>query len=755
MKRQSRSKTATTTFLLFLSIGSNPLLAGSSVEVVLGPNAPRLEQFAAEELKGYLQRLFQADVRLSNRRTGDAKHVILLGSPATNPAVRSAMGAQWPKLTDQGFVLRSLPNQSAEVLVLGGGSPVATLWAAYELGHHFGVRYLLSGDVFPSDPGVLNLDRLKLVCEPALKIRSWRTINDFAIGPESWGLEEHRQVLRQLAKNKFNRVMLQFYPWQPFVHYEFRGVPKSTAMLWFGYRYRVDGDTAGKVVFGGAKEFINPEFAGKTSYEEMTEAGTRLARGIIEEARRLGMSTAIAISPLEFPKEFAAVLPGAKVLRSLEQLVVGPGPKQPPDDPLLRELVETKIRAYLNTYPEIDAIYLTIPEFPDWVEHYRRSWKRLEARYALSHTLGLEQMISAARDRTLIASGNRGVQAVRGNITALDFFSQLLADRTMFRRSDGRRVRPVIVQIDPALFPVLDEVISSDTGLLHFVDYTARRVAANRDQLGRLPASMVGNSSLILTLADDNVGVLPQMATRSIHVLMQQIRQAGWGGFSTRYWMIGDLDPVVHYLARGSFDQSVTPEGAYDDLITAMCGPGVAERLTLGFNMIEQATELIDKNNIGFAFPVPGMVMKHYRDRPVPPWWTEVKRLYNEAMIEMFRGKDRARLAGRPFILYFAKRAEFGVQYMTSVEALRLAAQAKAKGDNEKMLEQLEIALEAMYNGIDALRTVARDNSDRGLIAVLNQYGYKPLLKEFEAQLDKVPSPRPSPRSGEREKSAQ
>jgi hypothetical protein len=29
---------------------------------------------------------------------------------------------------------------------------------------------------------------------------------------------------------------------------------------------------------------------------------------------------------------------------------------------------------------------------------------------------------------------------------------------------------------------------------------------------------------------------------------------------------------------------------------------------------------------------------------------------------------------------------------------------------------------------------VARDNSDRGVIAVLNEYGYRPLKKEYEAQ---------------------
>ena len=57
----------------------------------------------------------------------------------------------------------------------------------------------------------------------------WRTINDFAIGPEAWGLAEHRAFIRQLAKMKFNRILISVYAWQPFVDYKFRGVQRQTA----------------------------------------------------------------------------------------------------------------------------------------------------------------------------------------------------------------------------------------------------------------------------------------------------------------------------------------------------------------------------------------------------------------------------------------------------------------------------------------------------------------------------------------------
>src|SRR5262249_25700406 len=148
---------------------------------------------------------------------------------------------------------------------------------------------------------------------------------------------------------------------------------------------------------------------------------------------------------LEFPKEFAAVLPKAKVLYSLESLVIGPGPLQPPDDSTLMGLVAAQIRGYLTTYPQVDALNFYLPEFPDWVEHADKAWQSLAAR-AGNLGVSLKDLEKVAAERKLIASGERGVQALRGNITALEFFRHLLADPDLLKRADGRKVESVLIQ---------------------------------------------------------------------------------------------------------------------------------------------------------------------------------------------------------------------------------------------------------------------------------------------------------------------
>ncbi|MGV3724939.1 MAG: hypothetical protein ACO1SX_28910 [Actinomycetota bacterium] len=443
------------------------------------------------------------------------------------------------------------------------------------------------------------------------------------------------------------------------------------------------------------------------------------------------MSAALAFSPLEFPKEFAATLPGARVVHGLEDLTIGPGAEQPPDDPTLRALATTQIQAYLKTYPSLDALYLSLPEFPDWTQHYEASWKRIDARTGIGKQASLPALLEAARDRKLIVSGERGVRALQGSIAALDFFHGLHADPAVFRRADGKAVELNVVQPDPALSSVLDHALPPGVGVLHLVDYTARRVANSSALLDAAPAAKV-RSSLILTLADDNVGVLPQITTGSLATLMGKLRERGWDGFSTRYWMPGDLSPAAYSLSRAAWDSTVTPRAAYHDLLTAMCGPGVADRVILGFDMVEKATGIIDTNDIGFTFPVPGMLMKHYTADPVPAWWKEVRDLYAAAGNEMYRGNQRSVATARPFLLYNAKRLEFAGSYLTAVEEVRLAGIAKAVGKRDEQQAHLEKAVEALYGALSAQGEVVRDPSDRGVIAALTEHAYRPLQKELE-----------------------
>jgi hypothetical protein len=200
--------------------------------------------------------------------------------------------------------------------------------------------------------------------------------------------------------------------------------------------------------------------------------------------------------------------------------------------------------------------------------------------------------------------------------------------------------------------------------------------------------------------------------------------------------MLAELDPAVHYLSRSSWDRSATAHSTHQELFTPITGKkSVADRLWLAFGHMEDATELIDQHQLGFAFPVQGMLMKHYRANPAPEWWEKLNQSYTQAMVELYRSHDAAHPRSRQLLFYWAKRSEYVLEYLSCVQSLREAAIAKKSGDKDSAIEHLETAMEQLYNAIDTLSDIARDPSDRGLIAVLNAYAYRPLVLEYEAML--------------------
>ena len=462
-------------------------IAGPKVTIVIGDKAPALEQLAAKQLAHDLSALFEADAGIQTSVPGDASAAILLGSPATNPAIASDA---WPKLSPQGHVLKS----TARGLIIGGGSPVATLWAAGELSYRFGIRHLLHGDVLPIEKPAFKLDGFDVVLETKIKSRAWDGFNGRAFGLDSWSADDGDRLLAQLAKLKFTHIVLpeKITPFAP--------LP-------------VAGDSAGRTAFKGAKVFANPDAAAVVAHLKATAA-------------------------------------------------------------------------------ELGLVVVASTKATDAVVHL------------------------------------------------------------------GAPENSVLPQFS----------------------------------LEKLGADIAGHDRIVC-----------------------------------RAVMTGDLNASAHFVSRAAFDDKLTPERALADLVTPICGEGVAERLWMGFDHIAKAAALIAANDPRIGVPDAKMFLRHLESKePLPAWITEVKTHFTAAMNEMYRGNTRARGGARPFILYHAKRLEFALHYFTALESLYKAHDPTARADS------LEAAVEAIYNALNACADVARDPSDRGVIAVLNEHGYRALLKSAD-----------------------
>ena len=719
--------------VLAVGLGSSWVQPGATaaaprVAVVIGSAASDLERYAAEQLCGYLDRLYGVKTGPTTSWPSSAEIGFLVGSPASNPLVGRALGdAGWPKVSDQAIVLKRARLDGKRALVIGGGSPRATLWAVYELVERWGVRYLVHGDILPERPPEFRLPDEDLVLEPKLRIRQWRVINDFAMGPESWGMGDYRPVLDQLAKLRFNRIFVSIWPYQPFLHFEARGVKRSWATLWYDYHYPITDDMPGRSLFGRVPEFWNPDLPRGASYEAFSAAGQRLVHQLMEHAHRRGMDCVITAALTEFPPEFAPLLTNPQKVHQLGEMTVVPGPETRLTDPALTDLAAAVLRATVNTYPEADIVALGMPEFRQWGGQYEQAWASLDRKHGLAKVRKLADVVAAAKRRLDYPGGaERALQEVKGDIVALEFYDRLLTEIGVLKQSRRPDMKFSFDSVAEELFPVLPRIVPPGSETMNFVDYTPSRVVRRRGVLAQLPSRELP-AVLIYTLHDDNVGVLPQLATGSLHELTLELRRHGWAGFSTRYWLTGDHDPCLAYLSKAAWDDRATPALVYRDQLRAACGEAAVPEMLTVLAEVEAATIDLEWHGLGLTFPVPGMIMKEWTPSLMPPELLKVRERYQKALDAARRAMDKAPANRRDYAAYWVGRLEFGVGYLDAVALVRQAAMAEKQNDPRGAALHAQNALAAVRTAIESYARVARDQSDRGAIATMAEYVYRPL----------------------------
>ncbi|OHB81824.1 MAG: hypothetical protein A2V98_13590 [Planctomycetes bacterium RBG_16_64_12] len=725
-----------------------------AVTIALEASASPLERFAAEELERYVEELFALDAAVATNgpcfgTNGPCfARCPLVPCPSVPDAgghgIVLRLGVVEEGLSDQGILLR--PEERG--LLVGGGSPRAVLWAVYELVQRWGVRYLVHGDVLPETPGPFRLPEQEVRLEPNMRTRCWRLVNDLADGPVSWSLEENQRFLRQIAKMKYNRIFLSFWPCQPFVHYSFRGMEKPAPTFNFGEHFPIDQDTVGREKFGQMTEFLNPDYVDAGSPEELVRCATALAKGILQEARRLGMETGLAFFPFDWPKEFMEVLPGCEPVNQLGNLTAGPGKDQALDDPLLGEMVATIVRAYVETYPEAEYVHISMPEHRGWTDQAERAYEILDKKYVL-HELGtFEELCARARSRTSFPGGGQRVEKMlRGDLACLAFFDSLVREKDLLARPGGRSDAKLVYSgVVAELFPLVAKMLPPGGEVLSFIDYTASRQLKQRELLRQQPPAGLP-ANLIFTLADDNVGVLPQLATGSLDKIMRELRASGWSGFYTRYWTVGDLVPTVHYLAKASWDTSVTPETAYRDLFSHVAGPeGVAPALE-ALGIIEAVTKGLDEHGLGFGFPVPGMMTKHYTSGGLSEEIQADHARYREALAALEAARRHSRPAGHRLLDYLIGRLVFAVRYLDAAESFGATSRAEKAGNIEEAARHVDEAYAAIRQALEAWADVAEDHGDLGAVALMNKFCYRPIRDKRE-QLRKAMADAQNPNTG-------
>jgi len=729
---------------LMMSIASNP-----TIVICTPTTADDLDHFAAAELKRYLVNLYQIDARIGKPEGEDI--AFLLGHADVNPCVkRMADDRLLPEVTDQGFVLRTYETRGKRGMIIAGGSPAATMWGVYELIERLGVVYTLNGDIFPEDAGQFELLQLDETFEPTMRFRAFRMFNEHTASPASFGLEEQRRCLDQLAKMKFNGVMMNFWAHQPFIHFEFRGVARQTAENFWGWRYPTKG-MVGEAIFEGAKEFCNPSLPPDGTYAQRIARGQAYMHAVLAHVKQRGMESIIGFSLTEFTDEFIEGFREwcpQKNKPDLSQwkdhytregvFSMGGDPQfseyQDFFNPVLQELVDTIIRAHIDEYPEADYYALNASEFRSSAGSYKKAWDALDQRHPFDNKFNLKKMLADAHQRL----EQRGVNEVQGDIEFLYFVDELIHGRRVLERSTKPDAKIVVGNPCGEMYGPYAHVLG-DCGVLGAVDaYSAAGSAKNIDKLKDLDA-ITGPKFLILTLSDDNIAAMVQHVAKPTQTLIRACAQRGFDGYVVRCFMYGEMDPGAAYLSKISWDLDAQPNQVLAERMNAICGPDAVEPALKALDMLDDLTEL-NLTWFIFGFPVPSMISHYFQSGKQPSDnVASVLNHYRDILPHLQAAYDQSIPRGRNYIGYFLRRCEFIIELLPALWLIASCGEAhnqfQVARKSVKVHDAYTLATKTMGLGIEARERVKRalqihagilrDGVDRGLFAALNRYIYQ------------------------------
>ncbi|MBI5385680.1 MAG: hypothetical protein HZA90_13460 [Verrucomicrobia bacterium] len=391
---------------------SSAAAAAADLAIVSPRGATAMETLAAREVRRYvylrtgrLLPIVQAENELAAAGVivvAQKDRPVVSAVVGTTADVPGSLSSVVAGLKAEQYCLRSLRAKGRPVVLVAGGDALGTLYGAYRLAEHLGVRFYLHGDVVPDDrlfltaPSTvtgkgaeklqrfsqqtpLRLPSLEEVGRPLFALRGIQPFHDFPEGPDWWNLDDYKAVFSQLPKLRMNFFGLHTYP---------EGGPNAEPTVWIGTPNNIGEGSAVKFsypssyqntlrgnwgyapkktsdyTFGAAQLFERDDFGAEVmwghipnptnaaGHNEVFSRAAGLLREAFTHARRLGIQTCVGT-------ETALTVP--KLVRDrLKQQG-----KDAKDQAVKQELYEGLFRRAAQVYP-LDYYWFWTPEGWTW-----------------------------------------------------------------------------------------------------------------------------------------------------------------------------------------------------------------------------------------------------------------------------------------------------------------------------------------------------------------------------------------------------
>ena len=403
MRKGIRFLTLAVLFVSLASIGCSVNRGSESdvsiVTIVSPSDATTVEYLAAQEVRRYVYlRTGKLPTIVRSDKNLPSKSPLIIVGQKDRPAIRklidqnTELASSTGSLESQQYLIKTFVSRASsprfegetpstrQALLITGGDPIGTLYAAYRFAEHLGVRFYLHGDTIPDERIALRIPNLDEKGKPLFDARGIQPFHDFPEGPDWWNTDDYKAIIAQLPKLRMNFFGLHTYPQggvgpEPTVWIGMPGDFNEDGTVKFSYPSR-HFTTANVTGAWGYKPAKTSDYSfGEAQIFERDDYGPDYMRGMnpwtqldVEKSNELFNRMGYT---LKEAFEYAHIL-GVKTCVGTETPLIIPDAvkeriksmgKDPSDPAVVQELYEGMFRRIAKAYP-LDYYWFWTPE--DW-----------------------------------------------------------------------------------------------------------------------------------------------------------------------------------------------------------------------------------------------------------------------------------------------------------------------------------------------------------------------------------------------------
>lgn len=580
------------------------------------------------------------------------------------------------------YQIRRTPKGAALV----ANTPQRLLYAVYDFLERQGVLFGIDGESYPFEPPtavILPVADQPWIGQPSFAVRGLLPWPDFLNCVTVFNDEDFRAYFESMVRMRFNTFGMHVYAqglqWaESYLNFEFAGAGHlsfldSSASNRWGYlpqrtsRYGM-----------GAAQFYDSETFGSDATRlgrdnwEIADRTRELLGKSLHYAHSLGLSTGLGFEPYQIPDEIQRALPP-----EARQPGGRSGTRLNVESVTAKKVLEARLGQLLEAYPELDHIWLWEDEGMNWES--RRTGQPLSTTPFLQAHDFLRRH---APNKRLVLSGWGGVAR------HFEYFHQKMPGDVVF------------------------SCLSDSLGW---------------DPIHEVFGKMEGRQKWPIPWLEDDPGMwLPQFHAHRFQRDLTLAEQYGCQGMIGIHWRHRIVDPTATYMARRSWDKTLTPDEHYKHYARTQAVSMRATLLSATLNVVDRDGTIL---STGTPEIKDGHVVTHefsgdynegftfWNDYEPDPKIVASQKLVAAALAAIVREAPNAEERERAG--YLAGHLQFLVPYTGAwTLAHRIDAALKAKDGGAATKLWLQLAPE-VRKAMLAFQAIVATRNDLGTLASL------------------------------------